>query len=346
MSVSIKHLKKGDALMKEGDNSNSMYWVQGGTLRLFKKKGQGFIELGVVHSGEVVGEMSFLDSQPRSASVEALQPCDIVEIPRGNFDEFINSQPSWMKSLIQTLVKRLRSTNNRLRELESASLVYAKDEAGRTSKIHEFLSSGESMKLCSGLLLAAARNGEKGADGSLKVKAGWLQFYGAQIFGVQLSKVQVFTDVLNECGVIKLEKQKDFVELTLLDADRLEKFIYFSHEENGKVEEKQLPITAKGVAIMDCVNEFGNIVASANGAETATIDMNAVFQAAVEKRGQKVPFEFSAFDELVKGGFAQEIRLDGEKKTAIFQVARFQKLFPLLFMRQKFRDLNKDKREG
>ena len=145
--VEIKHLKKGDLLMKEGDTSNSMYWVQSGTLRLYKKKGQGFIELGVVHSGEVVGEMSFLDNQPRSASVEGLQPCDIVEIPRGKFDEFINSQPSWMKSLIQTLVKRLRTTNNRLRELESSSMVYAKDEHGRTTKTHEFLSSNESMKL-------------------------------------------------------------------------------------------------------------------------------------------------------------------------------------------------------
>lgn len=344
--VSIKHLKKGEALMKEGDTSNSMYWVQGGTLRLFKKKGTGFIELGVVHSGEVVGEMSFLDNQPRSASVEALQPCDIVEIPRGKFEEFINAQPSWMKSLIQTLVKRLRTTNNRLRELESASMVYSKDESGKTSKIHEFLSSVESMKLCSGLLLAAARNGEKTPDGSLKVKAGWLQFYGAQIFGVQLAKVQVFIDVLHECGVIHLEKQKDFVELTILDADRLEKYIYFCHEENGKMEDKQLPLTTKGVAILDCVNEFGNLVATANGAETATIDMEAVFKAASAKRNQKVPFEWAAFEEVVKSGFAEEIRLSGEQKTAVFQAARFQKLFPILFLRQKFRDLNKDKREG
>lgn len=344
--VSIKHLKKGDALMKEGDTSNSMYWVQSGTLRLYKKKGAGFIELGVVHSGEVVGEMSFLDSQPRSASVEALQPCDIVEIPRGKFEEFINAQPSWMKSLIQTLVKRLRTTNNRLRELESASMVYAKDESGRTGKVHEFLSSGESMKLCSGLLLAAARNGEKTPEGQSKVKAGWLQFYGGQIFGVQLSKIQVFTDVLHEVGVIKIEKQKDFVELVLLDPDRLEKFVYFSHEQNALPDDKQLPITAKGVAILDCVNEFGNIAAAANGAETATIDMEAVYKAAAEKRNQKVPFEWSAFDELVKSGFSQEIRITGEQKPATFQVARFQKLFPLLFMRQKFKDLNKDKRDG
>ena len=152
--VSVKHLKKGDVLVKEGESSNSMYWVQSGTLRLYKKKGQGFIELGVVHSGEVVGEMSFLDNQPRSAFVEALQPCDVVEIPRGKFDEFIENQPSWLKSLIQTLVKRLRTTNNKVRELESASLVYSKDESGRSTKTHEFISMPEALKLCSAVLVS------------------------------------------------------------------------------------------------------------------------------------------------------------------------------------------------
>jgi CRP/FNR family cyclic AMP-dependent transcriptional regulator len=342
--VSIKHLKKGDVLMKEGDTSNSMYWVQSGTLRLYKKKGQGFIELGVVHSGEVVGEMSFLDNQPRSASVESLQPCDIVEIPRGKFDEFINAQPSWMKSLIQTLVKRLRTTNNRLRELESASMVYTKDESGKTVKSHEFLSSAEAMKLCSGLMLAAARNGEKTADGTLKVKAGWLQFYGGQIFGVQLSKIQVYTDVLHEVGVIRIEKQKDFVELHILDLDRLEKFIYFSHEQNQLPDDKQIPIGQKGVAILDCVNAYGNVAATAAGAETAAIDLEAVYKTAAEKRNQKIPFEWGAFEEVVKSGLAQEIRLDGEKKMSVFQVAKFQKLFPVLHLRQKFRDLNNDKK--
>jgi CRP-like cAMP-binding protein len=344
--VSIKHMVKGDLLMKEGENSNSMYWVQGGTLRLYKKKGQGFVELGVVHSGEVVGEMSFLDNQPRSASVEALQPCDIVEIPRGKFEEFINAQPSWMKSLIQTLVKRLRATNNRVRELESASMVYTKDEVGRTTKIHEFLSLSESMKLGAALLLAAARNGETQPEGPAKVKAGWLQFYGAQIFTVQLSKVQAFTDVLNEVGVIRIEKQKEFVELQLLDLDRMEKYIYFSHEESSKPEDKQLPITAKGIAILDCVNEFHNPVANAAGAETVTVDLEQVFLKASAKRNQKIPFDWNSFDELVKSKFAEELRIADGKKFSVFQVARFQKLFPLLALRQKFRELNEQKRDG
>jgi CRP/FNR family cyclic AMP-dependent transcriptional regulator len=342
--VSIKHLKKGEALMKEGETSNSMYWVQSGTLRLFKKKGSGFIELGVVHSGEVVGEMSFLDNQPRSASVEALQPCDIVEIPRGKFEEFINAQPSWMKSLIQTLVKRLRTTNNRLRELENASTVYAKDEDGRTTKVHEFLSSADIMKLCSALLLVVARNSEKLADGQTKVKAGWLQLFGAQVFGVQLSKIQVFTDILQEAKVIRI-KQQDHVDLFLPEPDRLEKFIYWMHEENAKVDEKQLPITTKGVAILEAIAEFGGIpTAPAAPEATHSVNIDDVLQKAAAAKNMKVPFEISSFDEVVKCGFSQDIRADGATKTALFQVQRFQKLAYHVILRQKFRDLNSQKR--
>ena len=180
----------------------------------------------------------------------------------------------------------------------------------------------------------------------MKVKAGWLQFYGGQIFGVQLSKIQAFTDVLHEVGAVRIEKQKDFVELVMLDADRLEKFVYFSHEQNGLTEDKQIPIGAKGVAILEAVHAFGDLATAAAGAETATIDMEAVFQAAATKRNQKVPFEWGAFDEVVKSGLAQEIRLDGEKKQATFQIARFQKLFPVLYLRQKLRDLNAQKRDA
>ena len=56
--VGIKHLDKGDILVKEGDQSGCMYWLQTGSLRLFKKKGNGFIELGIIHAGELVAEIS------------------------------------------------------------------------------------------------------------------------------------------------------------------------------------------------------------------------------------------------------------------------------------------------
>jgi len=342
----VKHLKKGDLLMKEGETSNSMYWVQNGTLRLYKKKAPGFIELGVVHAGEIVGEMSFFDNQPRSASVEALQPCDIVEIPRGKFDEFIASQPSWMKSLLNVLIKRLRTTSNRLREIESSSTVYAKDEDGRTTKVHEFLSTAELLKLSTALLVAAARNGEKNADGSSRVKAGWLQYFAGQVMGIQLAKVQVFTDVLNEAKVIRIERGENGVDLKLLDLDRLEKFIYFSQEENAKTEDKQLQITGKGMAILDAVAEFSPLLTTPVAAEYLTVNLDEAYQKAVAAKGDKFPFDFGAFEEVEKTGLSKELRVEASGKQAAFAHARLMKLYPVLSLRQRFRDMNAHKREG
>lgn len=344
--VSVKHLKKGDALMKEGETSNSMYWVQSGTLRLFKKKGSGFIELGVVHSGEVVGEMSFLDNQPRSASVEALQPCDIVEIPRGKFDEFINAQPSWMKSLVHTLVKRLRATNNRVRELENSSTVYTKDDSGRTTKVHEFLSTNEVMRLCSGLILAFSRHSEKTSDGSFKIKSGWFQFYASQVNGVQLAKVQVFTDVMHEVKIIRIEKTPDVVSLHAINLDLLEKFMFFCHDENSKTDDKKLPITERGVAILNAVDEFCDHKSVPAGTETFTVNLTDVYQKAAMTWNKKIPFEWAAFEELVKAGLSQDVRVTGEERTSIFQTEKFKKLQPVLSLRQKVRDLNAQKRDA
>lgn len=120
VQIHIKHLGFGDVLMEEGSSENSsMYWVQTGSFRLTKKTADGVVELGIVKSGEIIGEFSFLDKQARSATATAIEISQVVEIPRGNFEKIIAEQPPWMASLIQTLVKRLRATNARVGILEA-----------------------------------------------------------------------------------------------------------------------------------------------------------------------------------------------------------------------------------
>ena len=341
--VNVKNLKKGDLLIREGDNSNSIYWVQSGTLRLFKRKGAGFIELGVVHSGEVVGEMSFLDNQPRSASVEALQPSDVVEIPRGKFDEFIATQPSWMKSLIMVMVKRLRTTNNRLKEIENSSMVYAK-ENGRTVKVHEFLPAGEILRLCSGLFLVSLRSGEKTPEGHTKIKAGWFQLFGAQIFGVQLSKVQVFTDIMQDAGFLKIDKQKDHVDLIIHDVDTLERFIFWLNDENTKLEENKMQMNEKGVNILNAIVKYTNITSLPKETEVFPCNMDKVGKDAAVAEGKKIAIELSSFEQLVKLGFGTEIRAQPDGLMSEIQVKKFLKYYPLLALREKFREVNAQKR--
>ena len=57
-------LKKGDYLMREGEESAEMYYLKEGSLSVLKRKGTIESQIGTIYTGEVVGEMSFLDKEP------------------------------------------------------------------------------------------------------------------------------------------------------------------------------------------------------------------------------------------------------------------------------------------
>jgi CRP-like cAMP-binding protein len=114
MSSSLK-LSPNQVLVREGDHSNSMYWVQAGQLVVTKKRGMEEVILGHIYSGELVGEISFLDQESRSASVKAVTECDLIEIPRETIDGIFKNQPKWLGILVKTLAERLRKANGRIK---------------------------------------------------------------------------------------------------------------------------------------------------------------------------------------------------------------------------------------
>lgn len=108
-------LKPEQYLLREGDESSAMYFLQSGTLSVLKRQGDMEKQIGTIYSGEVVGEMSFLDKQPRSASIKAITDCELMVIPSEKFDKVFKEQPNWYKALINTLLERLRKANARIR---------------------------------------------------------------------------------------------------------------------------------------------------------------------------------------------------------------------------------------
>lgn len=104
-----------NTLIKEGELSHSMYWVQSGTLIVTKKQGNEEIVLEQINAGELVGEISFLDQQPRSATVRAISDCELIQIPFESMETIFKSQPKWLEILVKTLAERLRQANNRIK---------------------------------------------------------------------------------------------------------------------------------------------------------------------------------------------------------------------------------------
>ena len=108
-------LEANKVLLREGEESHSMYLLQEGQLKITKRTGDEEVLLGFIHSGELVGELSFLDQRPRSATVTAVTDCELIQIPLKVKEDVMKSTPKWMEAFIETLVVRIRQADEKIR---------------------------------------------------------------------------------------------------------------------------------------------------------------------------------------------------------------------------------------
>ncbi|MEX0798231.1 MAG: cyclic nucleotide-binding domain-containing protein [Bacteriovoracaceae bacterium] len=113
-------IKKGEFLIMEGGKNHEMFWVLSGGFEITKINQENrHIVIGQVNQGELVGEMSFLDNLPRSASVKAREDSEVLVIPHKKFMDVLDGQPRWFRSLMTTLSYRLRDADQRIAKISS-----------------------------------------------------------------------------------------------------------------------------------------------------------------------------------------------------------------------------------
>lgn len=109
---SLKFLAAGDILIREGEAANFVYLVRRGMLRAYTCKDNSEIEIGTIREGEFVGEMAYINNEPRSADVIATSACELIEIPINHLDQLLFQKPSWSKALMITLSTRVKKAND------------------------------------------------------------------------------------------------------------------------------------------------------------------------------------------------------------------------------------------
>lgn len=72
--------QEGDTILREGTGGSTMYVVIRGRVSVRKVSGTKEVEIKRVSKGECFGEMAVISQMPRSASVVALQPTEVVAI--------------------------------------------------------------------------------------------------------------------------------------------------------------------------------------------------------------------------------------------------------------------------
>jgi len=110
-SFHLRYLAANDILIKEGEKAEFVYILKSGQLQAYQLiDGEKHI-LGNVVPGEFVGEMAYINNEPRSAFIEALTDVQLIEVPIELVDKILFKRPSWSKALMQTLSKRLKNAN-------------------------------------------------------------------------------------------------------------------------------------------------------------------------------------------------------------------------------------------
>lgn len=94
----------GGALFAENAAGRTMYFLASGEIAL-TRNGK---PLDVIKAGEVLGEMSVLTGEPRSATATARSACEVIELEGGAFLGAIQKTPDFALMLLAILIKRLR----------------------------------------------------------------------------------------------------------------------------------------------------------------------------------------------------------------------------------------------
>jgi CRP/FNR family cyclic AMP-dependent transcriptional regulator len=340
----MRVLRRGELLFAEGENSRAMYLLKKGMIRLYKKKGDSCIELDTVHTGQVLGELAFLDGNPRSASGEALMDCELIEISGPVFQQVLTKLPDWLKILMKTIVGRLRSASTRIRQLESSSTAYSTEKDGKRSAHYVYLSSNDCLKICTSLMLVGVRNStmtEQGAD----VRLGLLQRYANQVMGVPVAKITSMIDVLAESGIVVYGTGGDTGKVFLCDIDFLEKFIAYVNEENLLEPSKRHDVSARGFLIMSTIAK--HLSRYPTDPNTGSIVVNISEVRALETpTGGKEPFRMEEFQEIVKLGYGTVLQVQSTNDVRSTIVAGFALTTRFQRVLLKMHLLNEEKSNG
>jgi CRP/FNR family transcriptional regulator, cyclic AMP receptor protein len=191
-----RRVPPGSILFLEGDDPHDVVLLETGDVRVHVTGFQGHdVVLDVVGEGDLLGELSAIDGHPRSASATALNHVELTAITSIAFVDYLEQRPRLMRTLLETTIGRLRTSNRRQLEYGTA------DALGR---------------VCTRLLQLADRFGVPTGDRGTLVEAPLTQTELAQWCGLSREAVVKCLRSLRTLGWI------DSVGSTITVLDRVE----------------------------------------------------------------------------------------------------------------------------
>ena len=116
--VTRRSASRSTTIMAGGDATDSLYIVLSGRLKVMMSDSDGKeVILSILGPGEFFGEMGLIDDEPRSASVVAIEACELLFIAKRDFKKCLAENFEMAMAVMRGLVRRLREADRKIGSL-------------------------------------------------------------------------------------------------------------------------------------------------------------------------------------------------------------------------------------
>jgi len=113
--VNVMRLQKGDILIEQGKKDDSLYVLIEGRLRVNRSTGGGNqVTLACIREGEMAGEMGFLDDSEHSATLQADDTSEILQIDRKDLEGLLDEHPQIVYKLMRAIAREVHKITQRM----------------------------------------------------------------------------------------------------------------------------------------------------------------------------------------------------------------------------------------
>jgi CRP/FNR family transcriptional regulator, cyclic AMP receptor protein len=107
-------LKNDEILIEEDQVDNCLYVIASGALEVCRHSGGDWVSLHVLKTGDLAGELGFIDGQPHSASLRSIGPSEVFILERSQFESLLESHPKVIYGVMRTILRTVHAILRRM----------------------------------------------------------------------------------------------------------------------------------------------------------------------------------------------------------------------------------------
>ena len=114
--VSLRNLTDGEVLVRQGASDNRLYVIVGGALAVARKveaDGQ-WINLHLLTTGDLAGELGFMDGRPHYAALRATGPTQVLCLEREKLESLLEREPVIVYRVMRAIFRVVHLIVNRM----------------------------------------------------------------------------------------------------------------------------------------------------------------------------------------------------------------------------------------